>query len=218
MKGAPTHPLADAVAVYTDGGLLTKNPSDVGGVWAWVAVSATDRNLGFKSGVVLCPHPTKKLSNNHMEQIAIVRAIEALPDGWDGVIYTDSDVARIRVESDYEQVVLGSKRFPAAEKNLYTSISERSKRAVAKLGRQVRFVLLQGHPTKADLECGWGAKRNLPVSKWNVWADRRCVYEKKLYMEKQTLIDLPEVPSWEKPCPFVFTGTDFRADATGVPA
>lgn len=32
-RKAPTHPLVDAVAVYADGGLLTSNPSEIGGTW-----------------------------------------------------------------------------------------------------------------------------------------------------------------------------------------
>ena len=38
-------------------------------------------------------------------------------------------------------------------------------------------VLVQGHPTKAELENGWGTKRDLPVSEHNVWCDKACKNE-----------------------------------------
>lgn len=230
MSKAPTHPLADAVAVYTDGGLLSSNPSPTGGTWAWVAVSEDGRKIGFKSGIVLtetllqhaesndhdAPRPV--VSNNHTEQIAIIKAIQALPVGWSGTIYSDSEVAITRVNSDYELNNLGLDRFPSGEKGLWPSISMTSKEAVKRLG-QIRFVLLQGHPTKKDLERGLGAKRNLPVSKWNVWADKRCEHEKKKFIASQiATIDneskvVVEPRVLDKVCP-----VDFRSDATGVAA
>lgn len=189
--------LSKAVAVYCDGGLLSRNPSEIGGTWAFCAVDDDGRKVGFKSGVVYAedlarnvrnnndiPLAREIVSNNHTEHIAIVRAIEALPFGWSGTILSDSNVALTRVQSDYELVTLGKRRFPAAENNLWPSISRRSKEAVARLG-VVSFVLLQGHPTKADLERGIGAKRNLPVSIYQVWCDKRCEQEKRKYVASQ---------------------------------
>src|SRR5438445_3022 len=111
-RKAPTHPLVDAAAIYTDGGLLTSNPSEIGGTWAWCAVTENGKRIGFKSGIVFADalerdaelnddnppqHPV--VSNNHTEQIAIVKALEALPFGWSGTIFSDSEVAITRVRS-----------------------------------------------------------------------------------------------------------------------
>lgn len=175
------------VAIYTDAGLLSHNPSEFGGTWAFVAVDEDDRKVFYKSGVTLtCNLKVHRVSNVVMEQIAIVRAMEAMPEGWSGMILSDCQPALIRVESDYDQTH-GVSRFPAAENNLPKSVSRRSKRAAARLGK-VRFVLVQGHPNKKDLIAGVGSKSNLPVSKWNVWADQRCTEEKIKFREQAGIL------------------------------
>jgi hypothetical protein len=47
---------------------------------------------------------------------------------------------------------------------------------------RMKYQLLQGHPTRADLASGIGAKRGLPVSRWNAWCDRRCQEEAAGYV------------------------------------
>lgn len=68
-------------------------------------------------------------------------------------------------------------------KNLPSNVVERTKAATARMG-EVKHVLLQGHPTKADLERGTGAKRGLPVSKHNVWRDKECSRQAKAHLVK----------------------------------
>lgn len=148
------------IALYADGGVIKKNPSEIGGTWAWCAVDAEGNHVIEQSGVVPATE-TRTISNNHTEQIALTIALEAMPDGWSGIVYSDSMIALGRVFKGWR------------EKNLPRNISDRSKNAVARLGK-IETVLLQGHPTKKDLECGVGKKRNLPVSIHNVWCDRAC--------------------------------------------
>ena len=201
-----------AKSVYCDGGLLGSQEKDwgcrLGGTWAWVAVTdpqtrdllieedchdpqrvvelggidAFSEVVDHESGVVLSPE-TRGVTNNHTEQIAIVRAIEALPHGWTGTIYTDSRTALLRVQSDYQIYNLRYDRKATSEKGLPKNISSRSKAAVRRLGRVV-FVLLQGHPDSDELQSGWGRKRDLPVSKWNVWCDDECNRQKEEYFKK----------------------------------
>lgn len=159
----------EIVAVYTDGGVIKKNPSPFGGTWAWCGVDKDGNRIVEKSGSVPATE-TRTVSNNHTEQIAIVKALEFLPDNWNGTVYSDSMVALGRVFDSW------------SERNLPKNISMRSKAAVARLGKIDR-VLLQGHPTKADLECGIGKKRNLPVSIHNVWCDKACGLEAKKFIE-----------------------------------
>ncbi len=62
-----------------------------------------------------------------------------------------------------------------------------ARRAKAAVGdRSVRGVLLAGHPSRAHLAAG--RKGNLPVSKFNKWADEAC--------GKQSVLAKAEVQSW----------------------
>lgn len=155
-----SHLLEDAVAIYTDGGLIGQNPSPIGGTWAWCAVNKDGVRLVERSGVVLAPEG-RVITNNHTEQIAIVLALEAMPAGWCGELFSDS------------QVALGRVLWGWAEKNLPPNISSRSRAAVKRLGIIAGFVL-KGHPTRAELSAGVSAKINLPVSEHNVWCDKAC--------------------------------------------
>lgn len=157
------------VAVYCDGGVIRKNPSSIGGTWAWCAVDAEGSRVASDSGVVI-PKPGRTVSNNHTEQIALVKAMEALPEGWSGRFYSDSQVALGRVFLNW------------ATNNLPGNIIARTNAALLRLGK-CDWRLLQGHPTKAELESGWGKKRDLPVSIHNVWCDQECTRQAKAYLE-----------------------------------
>jgi ribonuclease HI len=165
--GQPIYPsvageakVMDVVAIYADGGVIRKNPSDIGGTWAWCGVDADGNRVIERGGV--CPaKPGQFITNNHMEQIAITLALEAMPEGWTGKVCSDSMIALGRVFKGWR------------EKNLPVNVSQRSAAAAARLGK-IEAVLLQGHPTKADLERGIGKKRGFPVSIHNVWCDKEC--------------------------------------------
>jgi ribonuclease HI len=165
--------LNDIIALYADGGLIGANPSEVGGVWAWCGVNRNGERVIERGGVV--PANGRPITNNHTEQIAITLALEAMPDGWSGAVCSDSNVALGRVFKGWKQ------------KNLPANIAKCSAAAVARLG-EIDVVLLQGHPTKADLERGIGAKRNLPVSIHNVWADKRCREEARKYLSENSSV------------------------------
>jgi ribonuclease HI len=161
----------EIVAIYTDGGVILKNPSTIGGTWAWCAVDA-DGNRVIERGGVVPARDGQQITNNHMEQIALTLALEAMPEGWSGTVYSDSMIALGRVFKGWRL------------KNLPANVAKRSAAAVARLG-EIQTVLLQGHPTKADLARGIGAKRNLPVSIFNVWCDAECGRQAKAFLEKQ---------------------------------
>lgn len=158
----------EVVALYADGGVILKNPSTIGGTWAWCAVDAQGNRVIERGGVVPA-REGQPITNNHMEQIAICLALEAMPDGWSGTVYSDSMIALGRVFKGWKQT------------NLPANVAKRSAAAVARLGK-IETVLLQGHPTKADIARGIGAKRNLPVSVHNVYCDKRCGEEAKRYL------------------------------------
>ena len=165
--------IKNVVKIFTDGGVIKKNPSAIGGTWAWCGVDADGNRIAERSGVVPATD-NRTVSNNHTEQIAITLALEAMPDGWSGTVCSDSMIALGRVFKGWK------------ENNLPENISRRSREAVARLGR-IETVLLQGHPTKADLEWGIGKKRGFPVSEQNVWCDKACGLEAKKYLESLEL-------------------------------
>lgn len=152
--------MKEVVALYCDGGVIGRNPSTVGGTYAWCGVDAHGNRVLTHGGIVEVVDD-RPVTNNWTEQIAIVRALESMPDGWSGTVYSDSQIALGRV-------FLGWKTS-----NLPSNIKQRGIDALKRLGT-VKHVLLQGHPTKADLIAGIGKKRNLPVSEHNVWCDKEC--------------------------------------------
>lgn len=152
--------LSKVVAIFADGGVISKNPSQIGGTWAWCGIDADGNRIVERAGAVAAP-ASRPITNNHTEQIAITLALEAVPEGWNGIVHSDSMIALGRVFKGWR------------EANLPQNISHRSTNAVRRLG-SIKTVLLQGHPTKKDLEAGIGAKRNLPVSIHNVWCDKAC--------------------------------------------
>ncbi len=198
--------LSSAISVYADGGLLGKNEKDwgcrEGGTWGWCAVSAPEKRdllengneiggydahselIHSDSGVVKGTDK-RGVTNNHTEQIAIIKAIEAMPENWSGTIYTDSRTALLRVQCDYQIHNLGFNRKVTSEKGLPPNISRRSKEAVQRLGKRVKFVLLQGHPTNEELAQGWGNRRDLPVSKWNDLCDELCNEARDNYFKEK---------------------------------
>src|ERR1044072_235490 len=83
--------LADLDAVYTDGGVIGSNPSLIGGTWAFCYVK-NDLFVDARSGsvtpeVIGLAH----VSNNFTELLAIIEALENLPAGWEGSLFTDSE-------------------------------------------------------------------------------------------------------------------------------
>jgi ribonuclease HI len=154
---------SSAIALYTDGGCIGPNPSRIGGTWAYCLVNAAGERIVEASGVIT---PTQArmsvVTNNLTELLALVYGLERLPAGWAGTAYSDSWVSLQRV-------------FLAAKlKNVPRWLVER----LQKLQRSghlaaMSYVLLDGHPTKAELATGRG-KRGHPVSSHNVWADAAC--------------------------------------------
>ena len=154
-----------AVAVYCDGGVIGRNPSEVGGTWAWCTVNAAGEVLERDSGVIegLC-------TNNVSEFVAAVRALEHLPNKWRGQLCSDSAVTLGRLCAGW------------ALQNLPPEWIERGARQLKRLG-PLRPVLLQGHPTKEELAEGVGKRNGYPVSVHNVWCDEECGRQAVKYRE-----------------------------------
>ena len=88
-------PVAWPDAVYCDGGVIRRNPSPIGGTWAYIW-TRTNESVREDRGLMPVSDDWPAISNNHSELQALVEAMEHLPDGWAGVICTDSGVTIAR--------------------------------------------------------------------------------------------------------------------------
>jgi len=74
-------------AVYSDGGVVGGSRSEIGGVWAWRHVDEEGWHVAQYHGITRGP-----TTNNVQEFEALVRCLEALPDGWSGLVCCDSEI------------------------------------------------------------------------------------------------------------------------------
>lgn len=152
------------VSVYADGGVVGRNPSPKGGTWAYLHLDAGGNMVANRCGVVTPERDGAGLatiSNNFTELWAALLGLEALPDGWAGTLYTDSEVTRGRLVNARPSFT-----------NIPECVQERVVRVKARLG-PFTAVLLSGHPTQEQLARGTG-KGGRPVSRWNVLCDQIC--------------------------------------------
>ena len=156
-------PAAPIVGLYTDGGVIGQNPSLIGGTWAWCLVDASGEMRRHAVGwLTPAELDAEAVTNNHTELLALVLGLEALDADFAGTVYSDSWVSLQRV-------------FRAAKLNNVPQWLVERLQILQKSGRlaNLDYTLLDGHPTRAQLEAGIG-KRGHPVSKWNVWCDQQC--------------------------------------------
>lgn len=150
-------------ALFADGGVIGANPSGIGGTWAWRMVS--NEQVFQQAAGVITPRQADMpaITNNLTEMLALVRGLQALPVSWAGTVYSDSQITLGRVFQCWKW-----KNIPMW---LHHEYQEARSRLVN--WEQIRGVLLQGHPTKAELAAGVGS-RGYPVSEHNVWCDMAC--------------------------------------------
>ncbi|MCL5265164.1 MAG: hypothetical protein M1343_08245 [Chloroflexi bacterium] len=168
MQSDPTAPWRIS-ALYSDGGVILHNPSNIGGTYAWCHVE-DDQIVDHGSSIILATLDMQ-ITNNVAEYVAAVSALESVPNNWSGYLCSDSQVTLGRLFQGWKLDGIPSEW------------ARRATDALFRLG-DVRGILLQGHPNKADLLRGVGAKRNLPVSKWNVHCDRECQRQAGLCLER----------------------------------
>ena len=147
------------LSLFTDGGVIGRNPSLLGGTWAWCLIDG-DEIIRSASGAV-DPKDIDLLtvSNNTTELLAAVLGLEATGPGFSGVWYTDSKVTVYRLTTSTK-----FKGCPDWLRNRALAVRENQKYTVKLLG---------GHPNKAELTTGIRSD-GAPVSKWNVWCDKEC--------------------------------------------
>ena len=150
-------------AVYADGGVVGRNPSPEAGTWAFCyADAAGERVFGTAGHVTPAEVGLPAATNNLTELLAVLLALEQLPDGWGGAVFTDSLVTLRRVRD--------ARR--AKFKGVPGHVRDRVFAARDRLGK-LTFTLLGGHPSRKELAAGVRAD-GMPVSVHNCWCDSEC--------------------------------------------
>lgn len=154
--------VSNIMTAYVDGATVGPNPSSVGGAWAYVLLDGLERVVaGSSSCVVPADVRLPRVTNNMVEMLAAVNALENLPVGWDGVLRTDSYVTLCRLH----KVKRKCQGFP-------DWLRVRLDVAKSRVGLFI-VELVAGHPTAEQLDLGCDEK-GVPVSRWNVWCDDEC--------------------------------------------
>ena len=156
--------------IYCDGGVIKKNPSSIGGTWAWCLVK-DEVILKWNAGVVTPDDiGMDSVTNNFTELLAAVNSLAyilgAYPD-WEGKFCTDSLITLNRLTC--------SKSFNNVPKWLV------DKTLQLRSNRKWKASLVKGHANKKEIESGWSGRH--PTSKWNSWCDEKCSELAKLYLE-----------------------------------
>lgn len=168
--------------LYTDGGLLLRNPSPLGCTAAFVAVreGVAVEQMAWRMdcsqlGVV-------EVSSNTAELLAAIFALRWVgveEPGWAGTLHTDSEVTATRLRRAQVGLKWNMGSVPWRMSTWFRD-------AMRKVGK-FEVIELGGHPTRADLAAGVN-KYGLPVSRWNVLADKLCNRVKEVERPLETLI------------------------------
>lgn len=157
-------------ALYCDGGVIGKNPSTIGGTWAFIRL---DEEQNYSESGVITPYFAlmPAITNNLTEMLALIRGLQSLPAAWNGKVCSDS------------QITLGRAFMGWRWKNIPQWMHDQYQQERRRLVNwdKIEYVLLQGHPTRAELAAGFGS-RGYPVSEWNVWCDKECGKKATEYM------------------------------------
>lgn len=164
--------------LYADGGSILRNPSAIGGTWAWVAVDQEGWTIHHEHGWFEPPLPEEggraadseglpTTGNNQSEFLAVLlalRAVKATMPSWGGMICTDS-----KLTIDRWSRGTSLRGIPTIWHQRMGEIL----RMPGEIGRPMHWQLLDGHPTVAQLLAGRG-KRGNPTSTHNEQCDALC--------------------------------------------
>jgi len=155
-----------------DGGIIGKNPSKLGGTWAYVLVLPSGETI-IKGGVIL-PNQlgVEKVTNNQTEMYALLMGLAGLPRDFTGIVMSDSMVSLGRLFLGYKW-----NNIPPVIHSKFREVCDHLRN-----WEYMSHTLLDGHPTKAQLEAGYG-KRGNPVSIYNVMCDNLCRQYSKDFMK-----------------------------------
>ncbi len=162
--------------LYADGGVIGRNPSKLGGTWAFRVLD--NRKVVDEQVGTITPEAAKMpaITNNLTEMLAVVRGLASLPEDWVGTVFSDSQITLGRIFEGWKWTGIPlwlHHEYQAARKRLIH-------------WDYIKYVRLDGHPTVAQLVEGKG-KRGGPVSEMNVWCDKACGYAAKAFLDEAKL-------------------------------
>lgn len=137
--------------VMSDGGRV-RSRSVVGGVWAFCGVRATGERVIECGGFVPAPQG-RSVTNQIMELIAICKAMEYMPCGWEGAVGSDCETALGRVFLGWSMA-----KVPV-------TMEGRIDAARSLLGHHVYPLLCKGHPRREMLMSGQAWRYEVPCEK-----------------------------------------------------
>lgn len=157
--------------LYTNGGVILKNPSTIGGTYAWCIVEngeIVDRGSGY-----ITPESMylDVVTNNQAELYAVLRGLAAICDNEIVEIRSDSEITLGRIFKNYS-----FNNIPEFMTCLLKAEKNRLKNF-----RQFKYTLMDGHPTQAQVDKGFG-KQGHVTSKFNVWCDKECGRQAAKYL------------------------------------
>lgn len=139
--------------ISTDGGLIGAPGKAEGVTWAYVHVNKHGIVIKKESGYDL-----RLKTSPQAESLALIKALEALPEGWSGTVEGDCEYSM--------HVVFNLWR----DKKLDPQLKERKN--LLNIG-DVKLRHVKGHPSKKDRARGH-TKTGKPVSEYNVICDDLC--------------------------------------------
>lgn len=173
--------------LYADGGVIQRNPSSIGGTWAWCLVN-DDELIQSDSGVIIptdvVTFPGNLVTNNQTELFAVIQGLSQLPDDAIVEVRSDSEVTLGRVFKMYafNNIPFWMKSSLQIEKKRLKNFSK------------FTYELMDGHPTKAQVISGFG-KRGHVTSKWNVLCDKMCNEAAERFLQSHVHIHQTISPS-----------------------
>lgn len=163
--------------LYTDGGVINRNPSPIGGTWAWVLCD-DDTMVRHEAGIILPGDiGLPVITNNVAELLAVIHALEAMPPGWEGRLLTDSACTMSRICARQEK---DGKRRTRLGKLIPAWHLERLDAALLRVG-VFDMRLLGGHPTRSELDAGF-RRDGVPCSIHNVRCDKLCTEQARKHL------------------------------------
>jgi ribonuclease HI len=167
-----------AASVYADGGVLEPRGCSAGS-FAWIATNAAGEMIHAESGLIEANDYIPLVTNNQTEFLALLRALESMPDGWNGRVCSDSGITLGRFGQGWRL------------KNIPPSWCIRLGAVLRRLDlKPENFILHKGHPTAADLALGRGQRersgRWYPVNIHQEACDKMCGKMLRRYRDLKT--------------------------------